>query len=83
MTNTPDAEDENYFSPVQVREWMHQEIADIMQASGLRLKELTDFVSAYSAGEITPLELRRRQIAYIRRWREALPGPDVPGGHSR
>jgi len=53
---------------------MRQEIKDLTRAVELRMHELTELVTAYSAGEITAKEADDRHFAYHRRWGEALPG---------
>lgn len=62
---------------------MRQEIRDLTRAVELRVNELTELVTAYSAGEITPKEADERYMAYHRRWGEALPGKSDTKQHSR
>jgi hypothetical protein len=66
--------DEEYPSPQDMRLWAQQEIKDVTKAVELRIRELTDLVTNYSAGEITPKEADERKDRYEHRWGEALRG---------
>jgi hypothetical protein len=57
-----------------MRLWAQQEIKDVTKAVELRVRELTDLVATYSAGEITPKEADERKDRYEHRWGEALRG---------
>jgi hypothetical protein len=68
------ATEQEYLSPHNLRQWLRQEKADLAKATELRLKDATEFVTAYGAGQITPQEADQRFREYNRRWYEALPG---------
>jgi len=63
-----------------MRDWLHQEIKNSAKALELRVREATDFVTAYSAGEISPEQADERHSHYLHRWGEALPGAFVSQG---
>jgi hypothetical protein len=63
-----------YLSAADMRNWLQQEIRNAAKAFDLRVREATDFVTAYSAGELTPEQADERQWRYLHRWGEALPG---------
>ena len=69
-----------YLSPADMRDWLRQEIKDSAKALELRVREATDLVTAYSAGEITAEEADERQSRYHHRWGEALLGATVSQG---
>jgi hypothetical protein len=69
------AEDEmETISPADMRQWLQQEIRDLTKAFELRVKDATDFVSAYSQGELTPRQAMDRMTTYQHRWSDALEG---------
>jgi hypothetical protein len=74
MSKNTDVHVSEYSSPQDLRRWLRQEMRDIAKASELRLREATEFVMAYAAGEITPEEADERSSRYHHRWDEALPG---------
>jgi hypothetical protein len=69
-----------YLNAKDMRDWAQREIKDLSKASELRLRELTGFVAAYSAGEITPEKADELQSRYYHRWGEALPGHSASEG---
>ena len=71
-----------YLSAADMRDWLRQEIKDSAKAMDLRIREATDFVTAYSAGDITPEQADERQSRYYHRWGESLPGATVGEGIS-
>src|ERR1039458_5042737 len=54
--------------------WLRNEIDDSAKAHELRIKEATDFVTAYALNELTPDNTYDRFLRYGHRWGEALPG---------
>lgn len=66
--------DENNLTPKDLRQWLQQEVRDVMKASELRIKDATDLVTAYAVGEISQAEAMRRFGHYNRRWREPILG---------
>ena len=69
-----------YLSAADMRDWLSQEIRNATKALELRVRDATDFVTAYSAGELTPEQADERQWRYLHRWGEALPGA-MAGDH--
>jgi hypothetical protein len=63
-----------YLSPEDIQQWLRQEISDSAKALELRVKEASEFVTAYAAGKITPAEAEEKHWRYQHRWGEALPG---------
>ncbi len=47
---------------------------DLAKAAELRTKEATGFVTACTAGKLSPKEAEERLWQYSQRWPEALPG---------
>lgn len=66
--------DSDFPDPKGMQGWLEREIADIMRAAELRMKDATKFVNAYARGEITSEEAARRGYEYSNRWGDALPG---------
>ena len=74
----PKIEPENpYLTPKDMRQWAQQEIQDAAKGLELRIRELTGFVGAYSAGEISPEKADELHSRYYHRWGESLPGHSV------
>jgi hypothetical protein len=61
-------------TPEEFRGWLSQEIRDSSKAHELRVKEATEFVTAYTSGDISPEEAMKRLRNYDQRWGEALYG---------
>jgi len=74
MTRKKPPEKPEYQSPKALREWLAQEVRDVTRASELRLRDATEFVTAYASGKLTPEEADERWWRYQDRWGEALPG---------
>ena len=71
--NTKGGEGE-FPDPKGLQKWLHDEIAEVMKASELRIKEATGFVNAYALGEITREQAEQKCYEYSERWGEALNG---------
>jgi hypothetical protein len=69
-------------SPEEMQGWLKEEIRDSSKAHELRIKEATDFVSAYASGTISAEEAAERLLRYDRRWGEALYGATASPGLS-
>ena len=74
MPNDKAPEEPDFLSPKDMRDWAEQEIRDSAKAHELRSRELTELITAYERGEITPEEAEERNSRYQHRWQEALPG---------
>ena len=74
MSKKDEAPQPGYLSPQDMRLWMRQELRDAAKAYALRVKDLTEFVTAYALGEITPQQADERNWQYHVRWGESLPG---------
>jgi hypothetical protein len=74
MSKEDGAAEPGYLSPQDMRSWMRQEIRDAAKAYELRVRDLTEFVTAYALGEITAQQADERNWQYHVRWGEALPG---------
>ena len=73
---TTEASDD--LTPDQMRNWLRQEIADLSKAMELRIRDATDFVTAYAVGEITAKEAAARLDGYLDRWGDdTIPGVKV------
>jgi hypothetical protein len=66
--------EEDYLSVGDIRQWAQREVKEATKALELRKNELTDLVTAYAAGEITPQQADELHSRYCQRWGEALPG---------
>ena len=80
MSKDKQDDEEDYLSPKDMRQWAQQEIKDTTKALELRVRDLTDLVTAYAAGELTPEQADEQQSRYQRRWGEALYGATVGDG---
>jgi hypothetical protein len=61
--------------PDEMAEWLDLEIDGVTKATELRIKDATDFVTAYALGKLTPEQANERHDTYMRRWgEEPIPG---------
>jgi hypothetical protein len=73
--------DDDRLTPEDMVGWLQQEIRDLSKATELRIKDATDFVTAYALGRITEEEMHNRRMAYLYRWGEdPIPGVVVQEG---
>lgn len=72
----------NTLSVQDLQGWLKEEIRDCDKAHELRVKEATEFVTAYAAGKLSPSEAMQRLLQYDRRWGEALYGATASPGIS-
>lgn len=61
-------------SAKDLRHFLDQEITLTTKGADLRIRELTQLVTAYAAGEITPEEANKQFDRYYDKWGDALPG---------
>jgi hypothetical protein len=69
-------------SPQEMQGWLREEIRDSAKAHELRVKEATEFVTAYASGKISAEEAADRLHQYDKRWGEALYGATASPGVS-
>jgi hypothetical protein len=69
-------------TPVEMLRALQDEVLTVTRAAELRLREITELVTAYTKGEITPQEANERFILHSRRWRDPIFGGLIvpPGG---
>jgi len=66
--------DHDAMTPSDMRNWLVQEIRDVLKGQELRIKDATEFVTAYCLGEISAEEASRRFDLYTDRWGDAILG---------
>ncbi|MBV9505027.1 MAG: hypothetical protein JO323_08500 [Acidobacteriia bacterium] len=64
----------DFLTPTEIQHWTEREIRNARKALELRVKELSEIESAYTAGGITPDKADELHSRYHHRWGEALPG---------
>jgi hypothetical protein len=69
-------------TPQELHAWLLDEIRDSAKAHELRVKEATEFVTAYASGKISPQEAVQHLRRYDKRWGEALYGSTASPGLS-
>src|ERR1017187_2242772 len=74
--------DDDLYTPKEMRQWLEREVRDVMKAAELRIKDATDFVTAYAVGEISAKEAAERMARYDDRWRESILGVTIEEGMS-
>jgi hypothetical protein len=74
MADEDTTEKPDYLTPKDIQKWALQEIADSTKAHELRVKDVTEFATAYALGELTPAQAEERFARHDHRWGEALPG---------
>jgi hypothetical protein len=66
--------DDTTLTPGEMCAWLAQEVGDLTRALELRMRDATDFVTAYTLGKITATEAMGRYRSYYSRWDEPIPG---------
>jgi len=62
-------------TPDEMRDWLLQEVRDLTKAVDLRMRDATEFVTAYAVGKITQAEAMDRMSRYELRWGDSpIPG---------
>jgi hypothetical protein len=64
---------DDHYTPEELRRWLQQEVRDVMKGAELRIKDATDFVTAYAVGAISPEAASERKTTYECRWGDAMP----------
>jgi hypothetical protein len=80
MSEKDHSEESDFPSPEGMRGWLKREIADIMKAAELRVKDASELVVGYSAGEVSRQQAEALSNRYAERWGDALPGTLRPEG---
>lgn len=73
----PKGENWSFLDAEEMSEWLKDEISDIRRAAELRIKDATDFVTAY-AGGISRKKAEDLFFAYTQRWGDVIPGVGYP-----
>ena len=55
-------------TPVDMAQWLRQEIREICKASELRIQDATDFVTGYLTGQFSEQQMEERRSIYNDRW---------------
>jgi hypothetical protein len=67
--------DEDHPTPKDLQAWLTQETVELAKALELRLRDAQDFVTRYSAGELTAKQAMERFDRYVERWGDSpIPG---------
>src|ERR1039457_7188651 len=75
MADSPTENDPEYLSPADMRSWLQREVRELSKAFELRVKDATEFVTAYALGELMPEQANERMRRYIRKWGDSpIPG---------
>jgi hypothetical protein len=77
MADKESKQDKDFMSPEELKRWLEEEIRDSAKAHELRVKDATEFVTAYASGRISPEQAEEHLRRYDRRWGEALYGATV------
>ena len=72
-----EADNDDNLTPEEMRQWLEGELRDLTKALELRVRDATDFVTAYAVGKLTPKKANERFILYSSRWGEAINGMTV------
>ena len=71
---TSESADDDYLSPEDIRLWTETEVQNAKRAYDLRVKELQQLSTEYSAGKLTAQQADEAHTRYYARWGEALRG---------
>jgi hypothetical protein len=66
--------DSGYASPLEMQDWLLQEVKDSAKALDLRLREATDLVREYTTGKLSAQQAADALFRYQQRWGDALFG---------
>jgi hypothetical protein len=72
--------DDDLYTRKEMRQWLEREVRDVMKAAELRIKDATDFVTAFAVSEISAKEAAERMARYDDRWRESILGVTIEEG---
>jgi hypothetical protein len=72
--------DNGPLTPNEMRDWLAQEVRDLTKVLALRVRDATEFVTAYARGKITAEEATSRMLRYGSRWGDPLPGVNINEG---
>jgi len=70
-------------SAKDMRQWLQEEVRRVMKVAELQVRDATDFVTAYSSGELSAEQAMGRMMQYDTRWGEgvllaAMPDENTP-----
>jgi len=65
---------EPFFSVDEMRSWLAEEVGNVLKECDLRVRDATDFATAYIAGKMTAEQAEKRLTRYEERWGGALSG---------
>jgi len=68
MSNEADSDQTEYLSPENLRQWLEAERKNLAKELELRLREASEFVTAYGLNQLTPKEADERYFRYQKRW---------------
>jgi ribosome-associated translation inhibitor RaiA len=74
MAKKGDSDESTYLTPADMRGWLREETRNVLKECDLRIKDATDFVTAYLGGQFTWEETEKRLSRYENRWHSALGG---------
>ena len=66
--------DDPRMTPTEMRHWLAQEMRDVIKEMELRLKDATEFATAYISGMIDAKEATARLRRYENRWGDPMRG---------
>ena len=64
----------NHLSAEDMRVWLLDETRNVLKEAELRVREATEFTTAYAMGKLSPAQAHERMRKYDARWGEALEG---------
>jgi hypothetical protein len=70
-------DDENLYSPDEMKEWLRLEIRQIRLASARRIEEASSLVEAYASGDLNRLDANERLGEYEEKWGEVAKDLEV------
>ena len=64
----------NHLSAEEMRVWLLDETRNVLKEAELRVRDATEFTTAYAMGKLSPAQAHERLRRYDARWGEALEG---------
>ncbi len=72
------AQDSETLTKEDMQQWLTNEIRYLMKTTEMRVRDATQFVSAYALGKLTPEAAMDRLTLYESRWGDCPSGPSDP-----